>query len=107
MKTIPDVPFVTGGRGALGARALVAVVLAYGFTWGVCALGAALLVWAGMARSEAVMVFAMVGFLIYLVAALWVVATRRLLRTAVVLGGAGLLFTLVAHLFARQLSGTA
>lgn len=105
MKThiIPDAYRVAGGRCALWARALVAIVFAYAFAWGVCALGAALLAWAGVARSEAVMVFAVAGFLVYLAAALWAVATRRLLRTAVVLGGGGVAMTLLARLAVHQL----
>ncbi|WP_157666608.1 iron uptake protein [Bordetella genomosp. 13] len=101
-KTIPDGRMVAGGRGVLWARAVVVIVFAYGFAWGVCALGAVLLARAGMARSEAVMVFAMAGFLVYLVAALWAIATRRLLRTALVLGGGGLLLTLLARVLAQH-----
>lgn len=107
MKTISPSGTATGGRGVLWLRALVAIVFAYGFAWGVCALGAVLLAWAGMARSEAVMVFALAGFLVYLVAALWAVATRRLLRTALLLAGGGLLLTWLAHALARQLAGAA
>lgn len=92
-----------GGRGALWMRALIAIVFAYGFTWGICALGAVLLNRAGLARSEAVMVFALVGFLVYLVAALWAVATRKLLRTALILAAGGLLLTWLARHFAGTL----
>lgn len=90
----------------LWLRALVAIVFAYGFTWGICALGAVLLTCAGMVRSEAVMVFALAGFLIYLVAALWAVATPRLWRTALLLAGSGVLSTIIAYALASQLAGT-
>lgn len=98
---------ILGTRRVLWLRVLVVIVFAYVFTWGVCALGAVLLVRAGMMRSEAVMVFALAGFPVYLIAALWAVATRRLWRTALLLIGCGGLATILARMLAQQLGGTA
>lgn len=56
---------------------------------------AALLAQAGMARSEAVVLMAMLGFPLYLVILLWGFAVRRLRTLLLALAGAGIALSLV------------
>lgn len=91
-------------RAAVACRVASAVGGAYLFAWGSTALGAALLAWLGMARSEAVTLFSMLSYVIYLVAALWAVAARRLWRVAAVLFAGGAAMTALAHQLGRSVS---
>lgn len=76
---------------AIPLRVALAVPGGYGFSAGAVALAAVLLARGGMARSEAVGLAAMLGFVLYLVVLLWAFAERRLARlAAVILGGAAL-----------------
>lgn len=70
-------------------RVVLAVVGGYGFTAGCVALLAVALTLAGTSRSEAAVLAAMLGFLLYLVVLLWSFATRRFasLATVLILGG--------------------
>lgn len=75
---------------ATPVRVLAAVVGGYFLTAGAVPLAAAGLAGGGaMARSEAVVLCAMLGFVVYLQLLLWAFAERRLWRVcAVMLGGA-------------------
>lgn len=74
------------------SRVLLAVVGAYFFTTASVMLAARGLADLGlMSRSDAVVLAAMLGFLLYLGLLLWAFAERRLSRLAVVFGGGSLL----------------
>lgn len=74
------------------ARIAGAVVGGYAFSASMVALSAVLLPLSfGMARSEAVFLAAMLGFVIYLVVLLWAFAARRMWRVWAVLFGGALL----------------
>lgn len=77
----------------VGAAILGSYVLAWGFT----ALGSMLLVRSGVARSEAVMSATMLAFVVYLIAALWAFAARRVGYVWLVLAGGGSLMTVLAY----------
>jgi hypothetical protein len=84
----------------LTARILAAVIGGYFLSAALVALSAAGLAGLGMDRSEAVVLMAMLGFLIYLLVLIWAFAERSLPRMlAVTLGGAAL-----AHALAHWLS---
>lgn len=51
-----------------------------------------------LARSEAVVLSAMLGFLVYLVILLWAFAEHRLLRLWLVLGGGGMAALILVQL---------
>lgn len=76
--------------GRIVSRVLAAVGAGYVFTaGGVALIAVALPAVFGMARSEAVVLAAMLGFVIYLIALLWAAVERRLWRVwAGLLGGA-------------------
>jgi len=83
------------------SRVLGAVLGGYAFSAAWVALLSVALPRVGMARSEAVILASMVGFLIYLGVLLWAFAQQSLVRVwAVLAGGAGLAFAL-----ARLLGG--
>jgi hypothetical protein len=84
------------------ARILLAVVGGYAFSASASALLAVTLPrLTNMDRGEAVVLAAMLGFLIYLVVLLWAFAARRLARVGVALvGGASLGFGLLGWLSA-------
>jgi hypothetical protein len=85
------------------SRILASVLGGYGFVWGFCALGIALLVTAGMDYEEA-WTFAMVlAFLVFLVAFCWAIAAASLARVWAVLAGGGGAMTLGAWLLTRHL----
>ncbi|WP_293395716.1 hypothetical protein [Nevskia sp.] len=74
------------------SRVLLAVVGAYFFTTASVMLAARGIADLGlMSRSDAVVLAAMLGFLLYLGLLLWAFAERRLGRVAIVLGGGSLL----------------
>lgn len=69
------------GRGGLLLRLLAAIFGSYACTASLASAGAALLVvLAGMARSEAVYLTAMLGLLVYLALLLWGFSESRLWR---------------------------
>ena len=64
----------------------------YAFTWGVTALGTALLVALGVAFHEAETAMLLLAFLVFLVVFLWAFAAPSLARVGLVLtGGAALM----------------
>lgn len=74
------------------ARVLLAVIGGYFFTTASVMLAARGIADLGlMSRSDAVVLAAMLGFLLYLGLLLWAFAERRLWRLAIVLGGGSLL----------------
>jgi hypothetical protein len=77
---------------ATTSRVTAAVLGGYAFTAAWVALAATGLPLAtGMARSEAVLLSSMLGFVVYLVALIWAFAARALWRIwAVFIGGAAL-----------------
>ena len=75
-------------RFATGARVLLAVLGGYFFAAGSAGLGAAGLSCC-MKDSEAVVLMAMLAFVIYLALALWAFAEPRLVRVALALGIVG------------------
>lgn len=76
-------------------RLLAALPGGYAFTAAVVALLAAALPWLGLARSEAVVSAAMLGFVLYLLVLLWVFSVRSLMQLwAVLAGGTTLAFGL-------------
>ncbi len=78
-------------------RVAAAVVGGYVWTASWVALLAALLPAVGVARSEAVVLAAMLGYVIYLLVLLWAFSVRSLARLVVVLlGGTALACALVA-----------
>lgn len=82
---------------AIGQRLALAVVGGYflsaaGVTWG------ALLLSGVMPRSEAVVLMAMLGFVLYLVVLIWAFAEQRLLRLWLVLGMIPTIGHLLTHL---------
>ena len=86
----------------LVSRIAAAVLVGYVFAWGGSALGAALLAGFGVARSEAVLAFSMLGFVIYLVAALWAFAARRVWMAWLALAGGGAVMTGLGRLLVRM-----
>ena len=80
---------------AVALRVLGAIAGGYAFTAALVALLAAALPLLGLARSEAVVSAAMLGFVIYLLVLLWAFSVRSLARLwAVLAGGTGLAFGL-------------
>jgi hypothetical protein len=81
----------------VASRVLGAVLGGYALSAALVALlSVALPLVSGLARSEAVILASMLGFLIYLGLLLWAFAERRLARVWVVtVGGAGLAYALV------------
>lgn len=80
-------------------RVTGALLGGYAFTAALVALLAGALPLVGMARSEAVVLAAMLGFVIYLLVLLWAFSVRSLLRLGAVLGvGAALASGLVVLL---------
>lgn len=80
----------------IASRTVVALLGGYVFTWGVIALGVALLYGAGMAFHDAEHLSYLVGLLVFLVAFLVAFAARGLGRMALVLVGGGAAMTAVA-----------
>ncbi|WP_219920142.1 hypothetical protein [Pseudomonas sp. Q2-TVG4-2] len=96
-------------RSAVAVRVLAAVVGGYACTVALAGSGAQLLaLLGGMARSDAVILAAMLGFLLYLVLLLWSFAERKLWKIwawllAGTLFGMGLQYWLTPLLAARTL----
>ncbi len=66
-------------------RLILAAGIGFAFTNGLIALLATGLPLLGMATSEAVLLAVVIGFLFFLLVAIWIVSTRRLLITTAVL----------------------
>lgn len=80
------------------ARVGTAVLGGYAFTWGFIAAATALLFKAGMEFHDAEFLATAIGLLIFLVALLWTIATRRLALASIVLFGGGGLMAAVGSL---------
>ena len=76
---------------AVVLRVTAALLGGYAFSAALVALLAAALPLAGMARSEAVVLAAMLGFLLYLLVLLWAFSVRSLARLWARLAGASVL----------------
>lgn len=88
----------------LASRVIAVVVGGYAATVGLVALFAVLFALVfGMARSEALVLASMIGFLGYAAIVIWGFAERRSLRLWVILGGGAVLSHTVATLLARLL----
>ncbi|WP_372827413.1 iron uptake protein [Polaromonas sp.] len=85
-------------RTRVALRVAAAVIGGYAWTASWVALLAALLPAAGMARSDAVVLAAMLGFVIYLLVLLWGFSMRSLARLWAVLAGGTVLPLLVLWL---------
>lgn len=94
---------VAAHRWHLASRILASVLGAYAFTWGLMALGIALLYAAGMEFHDAEHLSAIIGFLVFLGLFLWAFAARSLWRVWLVLAGGGLLMTGAASLVQQML----
>lgn len=88
----------------IAGRIFAAVVGGYAATVGLVALFAVLLALVfGMARSEAVVLTSMIGFLAYAAIVVWGFSERRLFRLWMILGGGAVLSHAAAILLARLL----
>lgn len=74
-----------GGR--RGLWLLLALLLAYVFTWALSAQVALGLAWLGQAPSEAVLSSSIAAFVLYPALVLWLLCARRARRNALWLGG--------------------
>lgn len=82
----------------IGSRIAAALLGGYVFTWGLIALGVALLFAAGMEFHDAESLGYIIGFLVYLTVFLWAFASRYLKRVWLLLAGGGVLMTASASL---------
>lgn len=80
------------------ARIGAAILGGYAFTWGLMALGVALLFTAGMEFHDAEHLGYIVGLLVYLTVFLWAFASRNLRRVWLLLVGGGALMAIAASL---------
>ena len=80
----------------IASRTAVAILGGYAFTWGVVALGIALMYTAGMEFHDAEHLSYIVGLLAFLLAFLVAFAARGLRRVALVLVGGGALMAAAA-----------
>ncbi|WP_306392282.1 iron uptake protein [Telluria beijingensis] len=80
----------------IASRTAVAILGGYAFTWGVIALGIALLYTAGMEFHDAEHLSYIIGFLVFLTAFLVAFATQRLGKMALILVGGGAAMSAVA-----------
>lgn len=80
------------------SRIAAAVLGGYAFTWGLMALGVALLFAMGMEFHDAEHLSYIIGFLVYLTVFLWAFASRSLLRVWLLLAGGGVFMVLLASL---------
>jgi len=80
------------------SRIGAAILGGYVFTWGLIALGVALLFAAGMEFHDAESLGYIIGFLVYLTVFLWAFATRHLKRVWLLLAGGGVLMAVSASL---------
>ncbi|MDP3796229.1 MAG: iron uptake protein [Polaromonas sp.] len=76
---------------AVVLRVTAALLGGYAFSAALVALLATALALAGMARSEAVVLAAMLGFVLYLLVLLWAFSVRSLARLWAVLAGGSVL----------------
>lgn len=83
---------------AVFARIAAAILGGYAFTWGIMALGVALLFAAGMEFHDAESLGYIIGLLVYLTVFLWAFATRSLKFVSLLLVGGGVLMALSASL---------
>lgn len=90
-------------RTLLALRAIAAVFLGYGFTWGFIALGTAGMFALGLPFHDAEQLSVILGFLIYLCAFLWAFAARSLARVWIVLAAGAALMAIAASLLQRAL----
>lgn len=82
----------------MSLHVLGAVIGGYAFSAALVALGSVALPLAtGLARSEAVLLSSMLGFVVYLVVLIWAFAERRLGRVWGVLAAGAALTFLLAH----------
>lgn len=90
-------------RASVLSRVLAAVPLGYAFSAGMVALGSVALPLAtGLARSEAVFLASMLGFVVYLVALIWAFSERRLWMVWARLSAGTMLAFLLAHALKPQ-----
>jgi hypothetical protein len=75
-----------------------AVFGGYAFTWGFIAAGAALLFKVGMDFHDAEFLSSALGLLVFLIAFLWTIATRRLALAWGILLGGGAAMAVIASL---------
>jgi len=80
----------------IASRTAVAILGGYAFTWGIIALGIALMYSAGMAFHDAEHLSYIIGLLVFLVAFLVAFAAQGLGRVALVLVGGGAAMTAAA-----------
>ena len=80
----------------VASRTAVALLGGYAFTWGIIALGIALMYSAGMEFHDAEHLSYIIGLLVFLVAFLVAFAAQGLRRVAVVLVGGGAVMTAAA-----------
>lgn len=85
-------------RAQLSSRIAAAILGGYVFTWGLIALGVALLFAVGMEFHDAESLGYIIGFLVYLVVFLWAFASSRLNYVWLLLVGGGALMTVSASL---------
>ena len=82
------------------SRILLATLGGYGFAWGFTALFTILLMLI-IPKSEAVVTSTMLGFIVYLLAALWAFSIRSVAVIGLVLLGGGALMTQIAFYLAK------
>ena len=82
----------------VSSRIAAAILGGYAFTWGLMALGVALLFAAGMEFHDAEHLGYIIGFLVYLSVFLWAFASRSLMRVWLLLAGGGVSMALSASL---------
>ena len=80
----------------IASRTAVAILGGYAFTWGVVALGIALMYTAGMEFHDAEHLSYIIGFLVFLTAFLVAFATQRLRNMALILVGGGAAMSAIA-----------
>jgi len=80
----------------IASRTAVAILGGYAFTWGVIALGIALMYSAGMEFHDAEHLSYIIGLLVFLTAFLVAFATQALRKVALVLVGGGALMSALA-----------
>lgn len=92
-------------RLAVAARIVAALLGNYALCAAAVALGALALPWAfGMARSEAVLLASLLGFVLFLAALIWVFTDRSLARVWLVLSAGTALCWALAQLLAPGLN---
>jgi hypothetical protein len=82
----------------ISSRIAVAIFWGYVFTWGLIALGVALLFAVGMEFHDAEHLGFIIGFLVYLTVFLWAFASRSVVRIWLLLAGGGVFMAASASL---------